>query len=272
MQKSSADHSPLRRDFLHWAQLNVSIWNDQWWDAAAVYTGSATIVDGHPVIIYPGLFAPPPPHASSSGRGVGSNHDTRQKAYAMAVPSDPSDPLLSNWSKTGRKMNTTNPILSRVGDDPSTAWETPSKEWVFIGNSGCSLSKGQQGGAPLYGTMDWRRFYFKGCTTLPGGDCPTLFPLPSLTLGSEVGLTPQQRADLPTHVHKSGDKHNNDHFVPGVWTDGAAGAGQRNVGTWLPKGQTTVVDAGLTHAAKDFYVRLLLCRLRSIVCASFVQC
>ena len=44
--------------------------------------------------------------------------------------------------------------------------------------------------------------YKKGCTTLKLGDCPTFFPLPSLTPGSEAGLTDQQRADMPNWVHK----------------------------------------------------------------------
>ena len=46
------------------------------------------------------------------------------------------------------------------------------------------------------------RRYKKGCTTLKLGDCPTFFPLPSLTPGSEAGLTDQMRADMPNWVHK----------------------------------------------------------------------
>ena len=146
---------------------------------------------------------------------------------------------------------TANPILTRgVGDDPSTAWRTEAGEWTFIGNDVCSEGKGKPGGAPLYGTMDWRTFYKKGCTSLSSGDCPTLFALPELTPGSEVGLTATQRAQLPSHVHKCGDKHNNDHFIPGNWTDGRAGS---HVGTWQAMGAESLVDSGLTHAAKDFF-------------------
>ena len=44
----------VSRDFLHWTRLPVAIWNDKWYDAVAIFSGSTTIVDGKPVIIYPG--------------------------------------------------------------------------------------------------------------------------------------------------------------------------------------------------------------------------
>jgi hypothetical protein len=36
----------ISRDFVHWAHLPVAIWNDQWYDNAAIFTGSATVVNG----------------------------------------------------------------------------------------------------------------------------------------------------------------------------------------------------------------------------------
>ena len=83
------------RDFVHWTQLPVAIWNDKWWDAAAVYSGSTTIVNGSPVIVYPGLYAKPAPKRGAER--VRSGHDTRNHAYAVAVPLDLSDPFLTNW-------------------------------------------------------------------------------------------------------------------------------------------------------------------------------
>jgi sucrose-6-phosphate hydrolase SacC (GH32 family) len=38
---------------LHWAQLPVAIWNDRYYDNAAIFTGSTTIVNGKPVMMYP---------------------------------------------------------------------------------------------------------------------------------------------------------------------------------------------------------------------------
>ena len=41
----------VSKDFLHWTRLPVAIWNDQWYDAVAIFSGSTTIVDGQPVIV-----------------------------------------------------------------------------------------------------------------------------------------------------------------------------------------------------------------------------
>ena len=50
--------SSLSQDMTKWAQLPVAIWNDQYYDNSAIYTGSTTIVDGKPVMMCP---SPPPP-------------------------------------------------------------------------------------------------------------------------------------------------------------------------------------------------------------------
>jgi hypothetical protein len=47
----------VSRDFLHWAHLEVAIWNDKWYDNVAIFTGSTTIVDGKPVIICTFVFS-----------------------------------------------------------------------------------------------------------------------------------------------------------------------------------------------------------------------
>ena len=41
----------MSRDFVKWARLPVSIWNDKWYDSVAIFSGSTTIVDGKPVIV-----------------------------------------------------------------------------------------------------------------------------------------------------------------------------------------------------------------------------
>ena len=47
----------VSRDLTHWARMPVSLWNDRPYDDYAIFTGSATVVDGHVVQIYPGLCA-----------------------------------------------------------------------------------------------------------------------------------------------------------------------------------------------------------------------
>ena len=42
-------------DLVKWAQLPVALWNDHAYDSNAIYTGSATVVNGQVVLIYPGI-------------------------------------------------------------------------------------------------------------------------------------------------------------------------------------------------------------------------
>ena len=45
------------RDLAHWARLPVALWNDRPYDARAVYTGSATVLDdGRIALVYPGML------------------------------------------------------------------------------------------------------------------------------------------------------------------------------------------------------------------------
>ena len=206
-------------DLLHWAQLPVAIWNDRFYDNVAVFTGSTTIVGGKPVIVYPGQcsgYGRKGPVCNDAGSGYGGF------TYAMAVPKNESDPLYREWSKEGSigGKRFSNPILNHTGDDPSTAWRTAAGEWRLLGNDGCQLEMNTEmntllteessaeeaaEGTPLYGSMDFVSWYKIGCTPMMAGDCPSLFPLPSLTPGSEDYIDRHLNdAPMPTHVHKSG--------------------------------------------------------------------
>jgi hypothetical protein len=58
--------------------MPVGLWNDEYYDSKALYTGSATMVDGSPVIVYPGISDPP-----TGG------------TFNVARPADRADPLLT---------------------------------------------------------------------------------------------------------------------------------------------------------------------------------
>ena len=96
----------VSHDLVHWARLDVAIWNDRPYDDVAIYTGSATIVDGMPTIVYPGLCAPKPEYPQCDG---GQDHCH----LAIAVPANLSDPLCRNWSKPSY-----NPIVNSTQRDP----------------------------------------------------------------------------------------------------------------------------------------------------------
>ena len=67
-------------------QMPVSLWNDRPYDSYAIFTGSATVVDGQVVHVYPGLCNRPQPGTACP---AGTN-------LAIAVPEDPTDPLQTN--------------------------------------------------------------------------------------------------------------------------------------------------------------------------------
>eukprot|EP01052_Picozoa_sp_SAG31_P021454 SAG31_NODE_1660_length_7599_cov_3.194800_9_plen_211_part_00 len=157
-----------------------------------------------------------------------------------------------------------NPIVNNTGLDPSSAWQTKHGEWRFIGN-GRAEATGCPGNAttettPIYGSMDLVSFYKIGCTALPAGDCPTLFPRPSLTPGSAEHLSEQELAKLPSHVYKCGHfgaPGNADTCFFGNLVDGTPGPeGKGSVGSWRATRNAApqnIAAASLTHSAKDFW-------------------
>lgn len=138
----------VSRDFVHWAHLPVSIWNDKPYDNEAIFTGSASVIDGKPFIVYPGLcnkkdYPPSTDGGARDGCITGTN-------YAQAVPANPSDPLYTNWTKDKSASIdiATNPIVNGTSDDPSTAWKTPHGEWRLIGNAK-AYGQNKSGVAPI---------------------------------------------------------------------------------------------------------------------------
>ena len=227
------------RDMVRWTRLPVALWNDKYWDRDAVYTGSATIVNGRPVLLYPGKCA----RDQAPGCSTGFN-------YAIALPANMSDPFLRSWTKPVAL----NPLLNGTGDDPSTAWRTNNGEWRLIGNEKAISNSAMF--APIFSAPQisgpWSRI---GLSPFAGGECPSLFPLPALYPGTERCVT----GALPTHVHKvsrntqncSGDC-SGDTMQLGTWVDGMKG----DVGSWEPTGGVSfdrvVVDQGNRYASKDF--------------------
>jgi sucrose-6-phosphate hydrolase SacC (GH32 family) len=158
--------------------MPVSIWNDQPYDSSAIYTGSATIVDGHVVQVYPGLCDP------KNGDCPGRTN------LCIAKPADPSDPLQTNWTKETAVTGAVNPIVNATGRDPSTAWQTEAGEWRLTTFD-----------TVIMGSMDFKTWYRIGKQPgFPHGECPSFFPLPPTYPGA--GPAPAG-AETPTHVHKA---------------------------------------------------------------------
>ena len=187
-------------DLVRWHPLPVALWNGpQPYDQKTVASGSATIVDGKPVIVYAGWGAP--------------------NAFAAAVPADASDALYTNWTKTGV-------LTYHTDDDPSRAWRTASGEWRLIANGGaspCNKTLLPLGCAPIWASTDFKNFTLVGATNLPVGENPSLFELPPLTPGAHV-----PNATLPTHGHHWGS-----YYQVGSWVDGTPGSGNAHAGRWV---------------------------------------
>jgi hypothetical protein len=163
---------------VHWAKMPISIWNDQDYDNFAIYSGSATIVDGQTVQMYPGLC-----NTSLPGCPGPIN-------MCIATPADPTDPLQTNWSKSFTGTGVHNPVLPNANRDPSTAWRTAAGEWRFT-----------DAYSEIYGSLDFKEWYRIGAQKhFPGGDCVSFFALPATTPGA--GPAPAG-AKTYTHVHKA---------------------------------------------------------------------
>ena len=218
----------------------MALWNDQPYDNQAIFSGSATVVNGTVVLVYPGLCD------TQNADGGENKQCLSGRNLATAVPADPTDPLLKQWRKRGIIVANSNGNQSHPyakpddGKDPSTAWQTAFGEWRFV-----------TGGTPImYGSMDFDDWYLLGlgfttkmqscspclsngypctnsdCFVGAGGDCPSLFPLPGRTPGA--GPSPDNKTE-PTHVHMSFGGS----MSLGWMEDGAP----RSVGNWTDAGE-----------------------------------
>ncbi|CAM6019434.1 unnamed protein product [Sphagnum balticum] len=151
-------------DLVHWLYLETALEPDQWYDAMGAWSGSATMdPNGVPFILYTGRVA-----------------GTSEQMQNMAVPADPSDPLLRKWIKVPE-----NPLITHPADvgpedfrDPTSAWLEEDGSWVFtvggkVGDRGISL---------LYRSTDLKHWELMDnlLHTLPGTgmwECVDFFPV-----------------------------------------------------------------------------------------------
>jgi beta-fructofuranosidase len=118
------------KDMVHWVRLPVALSPDQPYDSDGLSTGSTTIVNGIPVIMY-------------SGR---TNDTTDMQCQAR--PANISDPTLTNWTKSFF-----NPLISKPnGRDPSTAFQDDQNNYYLIYGYGTPDLGGQ---AVLFTSKDF---------------------------------------------------------------------------------------------------------------------
>jgi beta-fructofuranosidase len=222
------DHNPMQlgghlatRDLGHFKRLSIAIWNDQWYDKAAIWTFSATIVDGTPRIVYPGIAGTNLSNGDCGSASPGEGCFT----HSLALPGNISDPWLEDWVKPAL-----NPIVQKVNGtginiasrDPSTAWRTAAGEWRYMDAK-----------ADIYSSNDFEHFQWAGNMPNFGtGDCPDFYPLPRDCDGCEPatyqhGVDDKSLQHRPSHVRAGGF---NGVYALGNYLDQEPGT----TGAWRP--------------------------------------
>ena len=99
--------------------------------------------------------------SSSGGRSF-------PNSYRVLVPLNATDPHGTEWAWDPGAVMGNGVLVNNSGDDPTSPWRTPAREWRFAGNF-----------RYLVASRDGlRSAYLVGQDPLPGGECPSLFPLP----------------------------------------------------------------------------------------------
>ena len=114
----------VSKDLVRWNYLGEPIKPDgkDCPDIAGAFTGSATIVDGVPSLMYPGVH-----HLADGSIDMGQ---------CLARPVDRSDPLLREWSKKLVIPSDSHKINSSRLHDDSAAWKgKDGRWWMFVGGS-----------------------------------------------------------------------------------------------------------------------------------------
>jgi len=115
---------------IHWIRLPNALAPDQPYDINGIWTGSTTIVDGVPIIIYTGI----------------NDHGTQNQCQARPV--NLSDSTLTEWKKWP-----TNPLISNPnGRDPSTGFRDDQNNYYLIYGFGTPELGGQ---AVLFTSKDF---------------------------------------------------------------------------------------------------------------------
>ncbi|TVU33703.1 hypothetical protein EJB05_25536 [Eragrostis curvula] len=230
----------VSRDLVHWRHLPLAMVPDQWYDINGVWTGSATVLpDGRLAMLY-----------------TGSTNESVQ-VQCLAVPSDPSDPLLTNWTKYEG-----NPVLyppAAIGPkdfrDPTTAWFDPSdKTWrIVIG----SKDPHHAGIAVTYKTKDFISYELMPGVLhrVPGTgmwECIDFYPVGTRGRGADNGI------DMSDAISKNGVVGDVVHVMKASMDDDrhdyyALGKYDAAANEWTPIDPENDVGIGMRYDWGKFY-------------------
>ena len=115
---------------VHWIRLPIALAPDRSYDRNGIFSGSVTIVDGVPTIVYTGIT------------------EEQRQVQCLAMPANLSDPALTNWTKSVDNPRITEPD----GRDPSTAFRDEANNYYLIYGYGSQELGGQ---AVLFTSKDF---------------------------------------------------------------------------------------------------------------------
>ncbi|KAF7092564.1 hypothetical protein CFC21_095036 [Triticum aestivum] len=219
----------VSRDLIHWRHLPLAMVPDQWYDINGVWTGSATVLpDGSLVMLYTG------------------STNTSVQVQCLAVPADPNDSLLRNWTKYEA-----NPILvppPGIGDkdfrDPTTAWfDESDKTWRTV--IGSKDNHGHTGIVMTYKTKDFINYEL-----IPG----LLHSVPGTGMWECIDFYPVGGADGSEELYvmkESSDDDRHDWYALGRYD--AAANKYTPIDAEMDVGIGLRYDWGKFYASKTFY-------------------
>lgn len=236
----------ISNDTVYWRRLPDAIVPDgRECDATGAHSGSTTIVDGDPVILYTGSLAAP----------TGSPPDaTGAQVQCMARPVDRADPDLKDWVRTGPL-----PLKPPQGNfrgnfrDDTTGWQTTvngTKEWRVAVGASMNFSGVPRGVAAVYRSVDFRTFDPEPAAIIHGVDsqmlklpemweCPDLFRVNNPSIGEVWALK------------FSADPGMQDYYVLGEIGTNFANASRGGEKAW-PTGPALIDHGSSYYASKSF--------------------
>ncbi|DBB18751.1 hypothetical protein WJX82_009075 [Trebouxia sp. C0006] len=155
-------------DLAHWQRLPTALEPDTPYDNNGVFSGSATVVNGTPILLYTGV---------DNFTEYGYYYQTQAMATPSPLPPSNPDPLLTHWTKSAQ-----NPIISNTPlggshsqfRDPATSWQQDGRHYTAIGGQlDCS------GSAMLYSSSDYTTWEYVGLLASQTGADPSAECIPA---------------------------------------------------------------------------------------------
>ncbi|KAI3975378.1 hypothetical protein MKX01_004465 [Papaver californicum] len=219
-------------DLINWQHHKHAIYPSESFDIKGCWSGSATFVQGKPIIQYTGII---------------ESNQWNYQVQDMAVPKNLSDPYLTEWVKPAEY----NPVMKPIDGinassfrDPTTGWKGPDGKWrVVIGSK-----IDREGMAILFRSDDFIH-WTKAEEPLHSGkeigmwECPDFFPV---AVDGKKGLDTSVLGPNVKHVFKvSLDDTKHDYYTVGTYNPGTD--------KYTPDEGSVDNDSGLRYDYGKFY-------------------